>query len=110
MAYSLRLSTSFQRQVKRLLKKYKSLSADLASLGEQLVENPELGTSLGRNCYKVRLAIRSKGRGKSGGARVITYVQVVGETIYLLSIYDKAEQDSLDDQDLNELLGEVEAD
>lgn len=46
----------------------------------------------------------------SRGARVITYVHVVGETIYLLSIYDKAEQDSLDDQDLNELLGEVEAD
>ena len=71
-----------------------------------LEENPIQGTALGRDCYKVRLAISSKGKGKSGGARVVTCVKIVGETVYLLSIYDKAEQDTLKANELDTLLKE----
>ena len=87
-----------------MLKKYKSLTADLANLGQTLTDTPEFGTALGQNCYKIRMAIKSKGKGKSGGSRVITYVHISGETIYLLSIYDKSEKDNLDEGELAELL------
>ena len=58
------------------------------------------GTPLGNNCYKIRLSITSKGKGKSGGARVITYVAVIKETIVLISIYDKSEQSAITDVEI----------
>lgn len=80
---------------------------ELAVLGEELAEHPRMGTPIGRDCYTIRLAIKSKGAGKSGGARVITCVVAVREEVYLLSIYDKSEQDTLTDQRLKELLKQV---
>lgn len=95
---------SFNRQLKRLLKKYASLSKELRELNEQLLRTPTLGTPIGQGCYKIRLAIASKGQGKSGGGRVITYVQVTEETVFLLAIYDKSEQASLSEQQVRALL------
>jgi hypothetical protein len=74
---------------------------------QSLKENPEQGTPLGHNCYKTRLAIASKGKGKSGGARVITNFVISDNTVFLLSIYDKSEKDNLTDKELKELLKEV---
>ena len=71
---------------------------------DSLEENPIQGEALGKDCYKIRVSIKSKGRGKSGGARVITRVKVVNQTVYLLSIYDKSEKDSISDKELNDLL------
>jgi hypothetical protein len=87
-----------------LAKKYHSLKTDLVALFESLEENPVQGISLGRNCYKIRLAISSKDKGKSGGARVITNFVIAEETVYLLSIYDKSDKENLSDKELNELL------
>ena len=75
----------------------------MALLFESLENNPEQGTSIGKNCYKIRLAIASKGKGKSGEARLITNFVIANETVYLLSIYDKSEKESLTDKELNEL-------
>ncbi|WP_317129146.1 type II toxin-antitoxin system RelE/ParE family toxin [Hymenobacter sp. UV11] len=61
---------------------------------------------MGRDCYKVRMSIAAKNKGKSGGARVITCVKVVGETVYLLTIYDKSEQESISDNERDDLLRE----
>jgi hypothetical protein len=72
-----------------------------------LEENPLQGKSIGKNCYKIRLAISSKGKGKSGGARLITNFVVTHETIYLLSIYDKSDKESLIDIELQQLLSSV---
>ena len=66
--------------------------------------DPEQGKYLGRNCYKIRLSITSKGKGKRGGARVITNIVVSGITVYLLTIYDKADKENLTDIELKELL------
>lgn len=79
----------------------------MALLFESLENNPEQGTSIGKNCYKIRLAIASKGKGKSGEARLITNFVIANETVYLLSIYDKSEKESLTDKELNELLAQV---
>ncbi len=107
MSFRIELSSNFEKQLKKLLKKYPSIKSDVFELGKLLSKNPLTGTPLGRNCYKIRLAISSKGKGKSGGARVITHIQIINETIYLLSIYDKSEKDSLMESEIDILLKEV---
>jgi hypothetical protein len=62
---------------------------EFAELIADITENPEAGTFIGNNCNKICLAIGSKGKGKSGSARVITYLYIETETFYLLTIYDK---------------------
>jgi mRNA-degrading endonuclease RelE of RelBE toxin-antitoxin system len=91
MSYEVITTTQFEREAKHLIKKYASLTNELSQLIDSLVEQPVQGTSLANNCYKIRLAIKSKGKGKSGGARVITCVIAVREEVLLLSIYDKSE-------------------
>jgi len=97
-------SPLFEKQFKRLARKYPSLIDELEKLDTQLLENPFLGTPLGRGCYKIRIPIASKGSGKSGGARVVTCVRIVKDEIHLLSIYDKSEQQSISNKDLKTLL------
>jgi mRNA-degrading endonuclease RelE of RelBE toxin-antitoxin system len=101
--FNIYYTPEFEKQLKRLSKKHKSLSKDLSDLIKQLEENPAMGTPLGNNCYKIRLAISSKGKGKSGGARVITCVVVADKEIYLADIYDKSEQENITDKRLKEL-------
>lgn len=74
---------------------------------QQLKENPRQGTAIGSNCFKIRIAIASKSKGKSGGARVITNFVVIENTVYLLSIYNKSEKENLSDKELEELLKSV---
>jgi hypothetical protein len=104
MSYNILPIPPFDRQLKRLSKKYPSLKEEYFELIESLEKNPEQGTNLGNNCYKIRLAIASKGKGKSGGARVITNFVIADATVYLLSIYDKSEKQNLTDKELDELL------
>ncbi len=80
----------------------------MATLGEELQENPTLGTPLGQDCYKIRLAIKSKGKGKSGGARIITYLVTDNEEVILLTIYDKQGKDNISEKELKELLDDLE--
>ena len=104
MNYKISSIPLFDKQVKRLAKKYPSLKKDLAKLIDSLATEPAQGTALGNNFYKVRLAIASKGKGKSGGARVITYVKVINTTVFLTSIYDKSDQDTISDKELSAIL------
>lgn len=98
MNFSVIPSDKFKREAKRLIKKFPSLKQELADLNKLLTEEPESGTPLGEDTYKVRVAIRSKGKGKSGGARVITYIVTDNKEVYLLTIYDKSDFDSVDDK------------
>ena len=102
MSYRVISIPHFDKEFKRLSKKYHSIRKDLARLVAELVDNPAAGDMITKNCYKIRMAITSKGKGKSGGARVITYVVAPDETIFLLSIYDKSEQVSISDKELSE--------
>lgn len=76
----------------------------MLSLVQSLKTNPEQGTPLGKSCFKIRLSVASKGKGKSGGARIITNVVVTETTVYLLSIYDKSDKATVSDKELTELL------
>ncbi|MDO9580450.1 MAG: type II toxin-antitoxin system RelE/ParE family toxin [Bacteroidales bacterium] len=105
MSYNLIITPAFAREAKTLLKKYKSLKNDLAELFESLEKEPMQGKPLGKDCFKIRLAIAAKGKGKAGGARVITCVKVTAENIFLLTIYDKSEKENISDKEINQLLG-----
>lgn len=103
----------FRSEAKKLSKKHASLKEDLIKLQSELLMNPKMGVLIKENTYKIRLAIKSKNRGKSGGARVITYYFEESEIedtseLFLLTIYDKAERSSIDDTTLNFLIKEVE--
>ncbi len=104
MSFRIVPTDHFKRETKRLFKKHKSLKSDLELLGKQLSKNPTVGTHLGHDLYKVRLGVASKGKGKSGGARVITYVKLINEVIYLIAIFDKGEQDNITREQVFRLL------
>ncbi len=107
MSYNIIAVPSFRKELKKLAKKYNSLKQEITSLFNNLERNPTIGTPIGKNCYKIRIAIASKGKGKSGGARIITNFVITDSTIYLLAIYDKSEKDNISDKELLELLNDV---
>jgi mRNA-degrading endonuclease RelE of RelBE toxin-antitoxin system len=102
MPFKIEATPEFLTEAKKLSKKYPSLKNDIAVLANQLSANPKLGTSLGKDAYKVRLAITSKGKGKSGGARIITCVKIISAIVYLVSIYDKSAQGDITDKELRD--------
>ena len=108
MSYKISTIEVFDRQARRLAKHYPSFRDDYRHFLADLQENPLQGSDLGEGIRKVRMAIASKGKGKSGGARVITYAadiivhQQEGELI-LLSIYDKSNQSTISDKEIKRL-------
>lgn len=107
MANRLIVTEVFGRKAKPLLKKYKSLGESLLSLQKELIENPRQGVSYGANIYKVRLADPSKGKGTSGGFRVVTYLVTEERgwvSILLITILDKSEEASIKKEDVLKLI------
>ncbi len=107
MSFEIVYTDNFEREVKKLAKKYQSLKTDIEAFIDSLEKDPFQGTALGLDCYKIRLAIKSKGKGKSGGARVITHVYVLDKMVYLLSIYDKSQQENISDKQLQSLINQI---
>ena len=111
---------NFERALKKLYRKFRSLLDDLAQLEENLQANPMMGTSLGDDAYKIRLAVKSKGKGKSGGFRVITYIEmdivVIEETedehykVYLLAMYDKSTTESITKSEILQMIKNIKSD
>lgn len=113
MNYSIKTIEAFERAAKRLRKKYVSFKQDYIRLLDELKDNPHAGADLGGGVRKVRMAIGSKNRGKSHGARVITFTYTVDEesgVIALLFIYDKEERDSVSRTEIDALVAQAQAD
>jgi len=110
MSYKIFATGRFEKEIKRLIKKSPSLKNEFAQLIAKISANPKVGNYIGNNCYKIRLAIGSKGKGKSGGARVITYLYIEYETVYLLTIYDKSEKVNLKLTELRQMTESLELD
>ena len=100
MAIKVIPTEDFIKELKQISKKHKGILKDIAELSKQLRANPTMGTQLGQNLYKIRLAISGTNKGKSGGARIITYVVIVKETVLLADIYLKSEQDSVENDEV----------
>jgi len=110
MNYNIIVTRRFEKELKRLHKKFFSLKEEFAQLIVDITENPMTGTFIGNNCYKIRLAISSKGKGKSGGARVITHLYIETDTVYLLTIYDKNEKTDIQPNELKKMIDSLELD
>ena len=109
MNVTIHLHDEFKHQFRQLKKKYRSLTDDLENFQQSLKENPFQGDDLGGGVRKIRMAIASKGKGKSGGARVLTLNVLVSDDadITLLTIYDKNEIDNVSDDYIRWLVSET---
>ncbi|MDE5844435.1 MAG: hypothetical protein K2H32_03270 [Muribaculaceae bacterium] len=99
MSFEIIITPDFEKAFKALAKRHRSLKQDILDFTKSLQENPFQGDELTPGIRKIRMAIKSKGRGKSGGARVITYTVFATEIegiIYLIDIYDKADYSTVD--------------
>ncbi len=104
MQYKVKFIDSFEKQAKKLRKKYPSIEKEILDIVKKLETHPNIGIPIGKNCYKIRISIASKGKGKSGGARIITHFIVSNDSVCLMSIYDKSDKDSISDKELDEML------
>ena len=102
-----KISDDFMIAYKRLKKRHKSLQDDFERLLASLLTNPHQGVELIDGARKIRLAITSKGRGKSGGARVIIRVRIVDDELQLLYIYDKSDYENISDTFLRDILKRI---
>jgi len=113
-------TNSFSRDAKKLFKKYVSLKIELKELESQLIKNPCLGIKIHENIYKIRIAVKSKGKGKSGGLSVITFLTEIKNeqdldendqdiTVYLLTIYDKSNIENISEKELKNIIKEIES-
>ena len=100
----IRMSEDFKAAYKRLKKRHRSLEADFERLLASLMENPEQGVELIDGVPKIRMAISSKRRGRSGGARVIIRARIVDDELQLIYIYDKADFENISDTFLRDIL------
>lgn len=108
MAIKVISTPDFRRALKQIAKKHKEVLKDVTKLIDQLEANPMMGTDLGQNVYKIRLAISGTNKGKSGGARVITYAYLTEDVVYLSYIYLKSETDTVDPNVIIERLKDQE--
>jgi mRNA-degrading endonuclease RelE of RelBE toxin-antitoxin system len=106
MNLSIKTLSSFEKDVKKLFKKYKHIPSDLKVLKEELSQNPKSGIELGNRCYKIRLANSSIPTGKSGGFRIIYYYIDQDNNLYLMSMYSKSELENIDDNIILNILKE----
>ncbi|MEO5570335.1 MAG: hypothetical protein ABIT08_07220 [Bacteroidia bacterium] len=109
MDYNVVSSRNFENEFKRLFKKYPSLKKDFYKLETELKNGESFGASIGKNAFKIRLAVKSKGKGKRGGLRVITYLEshfIIKDmtTVFMISIYDKSETASLSNSEIKKLI------
>lgn len=94
MKFNIEATEDFRKAFKKLAKRYRSFKQDFKDFSEELKNNPLQGDELSPGIRKILMAIKSKGKGKAGGARVITYTVFVSEDsgdIYLIDLYDKSE-------------------
>lgn len=108
MNYKIIPTDDFLRAAKPLSKKYRSFKEDLLHVADSLRENPTQGTKLTENCYKLRFSISSKNKGTSGSGRIITFVYLREETVYLLAVYDKQQYSNVDMKVIQAIIQEIE--
>lgn len=105
MSFKIETTPRFDKDVKKLNKRFPKLKTDLTKLVAELKNNPTMGTDLGENIYKIRLQNSSIPTGKSGGFRVISYY-LVADTLYLVTMYSKTDQENILDSELKKIIQE----
>ena len=104
MGFKVSATPAYLSQAERLTRKYPSFKTELEQFYELLSTNPVQGQGIGHGLYKIRLAVKSKGKGKSVGTRVITFVAFTEQEVTLLAVYDKSEVETITDKELVQIL------
>ena len=107
------VTETFRREAKKLIKKYPSLKNELSIFEDSLIKKPDQGKLILENVYKMLIAVKSKGKGKSGGLRVITYLIITKKDderiqVFLLSIYDKYDIENLPEPQINKIISDLQ--
>ncbi len=105
MNFNIETIPRFEKDAKKLKKKFPKIKDDLLKLTNDLLENPNLGIYLGENIFKVKIPNSSIPTGKSGGFRIITYYKN-NDTLYLVTMYSKTEQDNILTEKLKNIVQE----
>ena len=115
MNVEIRATRQSEKNAKPLIKKYHSLKGELQELQKNLQSDPRMGVRIKEDVYKIRLAVKSKGKGKSGGLRIITFIETVIQKltnkttiVYLLSIYDKSDTENISDSEIKDLISDID--
>ncbi len=95
---------TYQKELKRLQKKYKNIKKDCKIFIDSLDEIADLGVNLGSNLYKARIQNTDKNKGKSAGYRVISYIKIIESQVWLVYIYDKSELENMTEKQLDNIL------
>ncbi len=110
MNFSIETTPHFERELKNLAKRYKSMKQDFGIFIDSLKENPFQGSDLGGGLRKIRMSVDSKGKGKAGGVRVITYTTLVDEStgeVWLIEVYDKSEYSTVKKDVIKKMLKDL---
>ena len=110
MNFEIQTTSYFDTEAKRLAKRHRSFIDDLLAFRDSLLDDPYQGVELSPGVRKVRLSVSSKGRGKSGGVRVITFTYVVDEekgVVILLLIYDKSDASNIKPNIVRQILKDI---
>lgn len=104
------VTDDFSREAKRMAKKYPSFKKDFEVFLNSIKENPLQGAEITKDIRKIRLAIKSKGKGKSGGARVITFnilTDIRNGQVILLLLYDKEDASTVKTEVIKQIVREL---
>jgi mRNA-degrading endonuclease RelE of RelBE toxin-antitoxin system len=109
MNYEVIPTENFGKKLKRLKKKYPLIGVDIRDFAssDNIEANINAGEQLGRDCHKLRMKISGKNSGKSGGARIIVQAKVIDKKVYLLTIYDKGDQETVTDKEIDKLIARI---
>ena len=107
MCYNIYPTPDFKKQLKKLNKKYSSIKDDVKKLIDLLEIEPTTGIKIYNNVYKIRMAISSTNKGKSGGARIITYIITEDKELYFIAIFDKKQIDNISKKQIFEILNNL---
>ncbi len=106
MSYEIIVVDEFQKDVKQLFKKYKSIKSDILELIENLEKCYDIGINLGGGLYKIRVKNSDIG-GKRGGYRVVYYTLLPNNKVYLLTIYSKTKKETIEMKKLQPILNRL---
>ena len=92
------------KEVKKLKKRYKHIEKDYIDFINSIKSIDDLGINLGNNIFKVRIANSDKNRGKSSGYRLISYLKLIENELYVIYIYDKSDMENINENEIDKLI------
>ena len=95
---------TFTKAIKQLQKRFKNIETDCEEFVQSIQTTENLGINLGNGVFKVRIANSDKKSGKSSGYRLISYLKLIDNKLYLMYIYDKSDFETVSEKQIDDLI------